>query len=437
MGPVLLVALGAAQSLAQPDGSLAAGDGPAENNRRSLSVSVGAEYSDNALRLDTAADPVSETKSYLQAVLGLSRASRAVLVSLDYFGEAADYDNKTTTEEAYWEGRSRLDVKGWDERVSWTFAHERSELLQNDRDVDIRNNQEARDVFRTGPTAKLRLRSTDNLVLNGEYSWVLFEDTENSDSERITGGIAWEHLRSKSDAYGLGYRYLEADFDGFDDNITFHQAFFRYAAQLRNSQYSINLGGNRAERDGLEDSDGFLAQVDWTSQRGAHRIGFAAVSQLTDTGLGLGGNGLQNGGFRPGDNGFAEIDVVERISLDARYGHDGLCGERCTVDVGVRWDDQEFETSNRDQDRVGASLGLTYRFSRLTTVRANLNYDEIEFASEDRTDDRVGARLRLDWRFARNLSLQLSGFMNERGSSERDADFDEAGAELRLTYTLR
>ena len=249
-------------------------------------------------------------------------------------GEVSNYENDTTDDENYWEGRSRLNLKALEERLSWDVSHARSEQRRNSRDVDIRNNNESRDLISTGPTLIMRLGATNNLIVGGQYSEVRYEDTSESDSERLLGSLAWQHLLSQTSSLSANYQYNEVKFDESEEEYTYHRLFGTYGVKLKSSGYTISAGANRAERDFGDDTDGFFGQIQWYLTTGGHRFRVNAINQVTDSGVGLGGNGLDDGNFQPPDSNFGDIDVVERISVGVNYGYDRLC-ERCTIDFGV------------------------------------------------------------------------------------------------------
>lgn len=412
-----------------------------------LVVGVGVDRTDNAFR--TSQDEQDETKEYLNLGLGYMRSGEALSAQIDYKSEFANYENNTTDDDVVVTGSSNL---GWNllpGRLQLGLSHERSEQLRNSRDVDIRNNRQIRDMVSAGPALTARMSAVDDLVLSGRFTRVAYgkaaaDATEGqnagSDSDRVQGGLAWQHRLNKTDLLSANYQYSTSQFDDSDVEFTFQQVFGTYEVRLRNSGYTASLGLNRSERTGGSSSDGFYGQLGWDLTLGVHRFKAVLINQLTDSGIGLGGNSLSSGNFGANDSNFDVVDVVERSSLDLGYGFDGLC-ERCVVDIGLHYDEQDFDVEPRDQEQNGVTASFGYRLTPTLKVSLKTGYTELEFPQDSdggRKDERSHYGFSLDWTLSRQLTAQLFLTSDSRDSSQAGAgNYDEAFGGLSVSYRFR
>jgi hypothetical protein len=423
--------------------ALAAPDSPKQGS--SIVIGLGVDQTDNAFK--TSVTEQDETKEYLSLGLGYVRTGELFSAQFDYDGEIANYENDTTDDDALLTGSSNLAWTVLPGRLQLSANHQRSEQLRNSRDVDIRNNRQLRDIFSAGPSFTARLSSVDDLVFTGRLTQVTYgesgADTQNGqsggrDSDRVQGGVSWQHHLSKTDTLAANYQHSTTEFDGTDVEITFQQAFATYEVRLRSSGYNIALGMNRSERDGGSSNDGFYGQIGWDLASGGHRVRVVAINQLTDSGIGLGGNGMLAGDTSPRDNNFDVVDVVERTSLDLNYGFDALC-DRCVVDVGLRYDQQDFEVEPRDQENTGINGSFGYRLTPLLKASVRAGYTEIEFSQDQdgaRKDKRTQYGASLDWTLSRQLALRFFLTHDSRDSS-RGRDYDELFGGVSAEYRFR
>jgi hypothetical protein len=413
----------------------------------SIVLGAGVEQTDNAFK--SSSDEQDETKEYLNLGLGYLRSGQALSAQIDYNGEFANYENNTTNDDVVLTGSSNL---GWSllpGRLQIGLSHERSEQLRNSRDVDIRNNRQIRDMLSAGPALTARISTVDDLVFSGRLTQVVYDksgaettDGQNPgrDSDRVQGGVAWQHRLNKTDLLSANYQYSTSKFDDSDVEMTFQQVFGTYEVRLRNSGYTASLGLNRSERKGGSSSDGFYGQLGWDLTLGVHRFKAVLINQLTDSGIGLGGNSLSSGSIGADDSNFDVVDVVERSSLDLGYGFDGLC-ERCVVDIGLRYDRQDFDIEPRDQTLSGVTASFGYRLTPTLKASLKTGYTELEFPQDPdggRKDDRDHYGFSLDWTLSRQLTAQFFLMTDSRDSSQSGVgNYDEAFGGLSVSYRVR
>jgi hypothetical protein len=252
------------------------------------------------------------------------------------------------------------------------------------------------------------------------------------------GGLAWQHRKSKTDLWSLSYQYIDTEFDDYTEEFQYQRLFATYTVELRASGYSVSLGGNRSERD-TGDNDGFYAQASWHLETGAHRFRAVAINQLTDSGIGLGGNSLTGDDYRPSDSNYDVIDTLERASLDFTYGYSRLC-ERCDASITLSYDDQDYDTEPRDQEQLGARASFVYRLT--STLRATLSagYEETDYPEDvngGRTDERINYAASLGWQLSSSLSTRLWLTYDERDSDAAAQGYDEFAGGVSVRYLFR
>ncbi|MFM7067132.1 MAG: hypothetical protein ACKO0U_09950 [Gammaproteobacteria bacterium] len=411
----------------------------------SLSLGMGAEHTDNALKTSTRER--SETKVYLDLDLGYLRDSQYLSADVLYKAELANYENDTTEDDSVVTGSAKVAFKLLPDRLQLDVSHDRSEQIRDSRNPDIRNNREIRDILSAGPTFFARLSPVDRLVVDGRYSRVSYEQgdvtvapgTNQSDSDRVSGGLAWQHQMSKTDQLSANYQYSEAKFDEFTEELAYHQLYGSYVVKLRNSGYTVSLGVNRSERDSTGDeTNGFYAQLGWNLRAGAHRIAATAINELTDSGVGLGGNALSGGSFRPNDSNFDVVDVVERSSLNLDYGYEGLC-ERCDIGVRIGYDEQDFDVQPRDQKSSSGSASFGYRLTPTLKLALQGGYRETEYTQDvgGRTDKLKNYGLTLDWQLSRSLLVRAWLTDEKRDSDTPLQEYEEFFGGVSVSYRFR
>jgi hypothetical protein len=419
-----------------------------------LDVGVGVERTNNAFRND--AFKRSETKGFVDANLGYLRRGERFDADILYVVEGAYYENETTTADAVIFGGGTVGWNIFPGRFRWDASHDRSEQLPDSRRPDTRNNRLVRNLFSTGPSFTARLGAVDSLVLSGRYIDVTYDDSNrpgggggaNSDSSRLQGTASWDHDLSTTDRVSLSYQYMETDTDGFTEDFKYHRLYGTYAAQLRSSAYTISLGGNKSERDSSGSKNGFLAEIDWNLATGGHRFYATAINELTDSAIGLGGSALISDYFRPRDSNFDVIDLVERRSFSFGYGYDRLC-ERCTVDLGIFYDEQDFDVQPRDEKQKGVNGSFAYRFTPTLSGTVRASHSKSKYAQGgiivvegiplfvDEDEKRYSYGVSVNWLLSRRMTAEFWLKNEERKSGGNRLGYEETYGGASLRYRFR
>lgn len=448
-----------------------AAPGASRANGTTLKVGVGLDYTDNAYGIEEAnrvcqpsvavPDPVcvrSELKEFTDIEIGYERQGSALEASIRYDGELANYEHDTTEVNHVVQGESKLAWNVLPKRLALEVSHERTEQLQNSRDPNVRSNRQLRDVYTLGPRLTARLSPVDDLLFGLHYTGVSYDDfgqnelqqnasdggtdapgsgsSANSDSERVEASAGWQHRLSPTDVMSLMYQRIEAEFESDIEDIRYDRLFASYNVQLASSIYTIALGANKVQRDIAGDNDGFYGQATWKLDYAGHRLSIDAVNELTDSSIGLGGNGTVDGDFRPEDSNFDVVDTLERTTLKFGYGYDRIC-ERCILDLRLSFDEQDFDVQPRDQQTTDYGATFRYRLTPMLTAVLSATRSEREFTSDDRQDDLAVYRLSVKWRLSRAINAEFWYSDTQRDSNVVGQDYEEKAAGARIDYRFR
>ena len=167
-----------------------------------------------------------------------------------------------------------------------------------------------------------------------------------------------------------------------------------------------------------------------------HRFRVNVVNELTDSGIGLGSNSQVNDDFRPQDSNFGVVDTVERSTLEFAYGYDRLC-ERCTLDLRVSADNQDFDVQPRDQELRRYNGTFRYRLTSAVSVSFNGGWSETKYTEEGRSDEGIIYRMNLDWRLSRSLRVAFWLVSDQRDSDQAGQDFEEYYGGASVHYKFR
>jgi uncharacterized protein (PEP-CTERM system associated) len=128
----------------------------------------------------------------------------------------------------------------------------------------------------------------------------------------------------------------------------------------------------------------------------------------------------------------ATADPFERRSVAAGWN---FSRNRTTIDLGVAWDEDKYETQSiLDRTAVAWNASLTRNLSPLLTVGVLASLTDEEFDTTGQSADELRYGANLDWRFARRLGLRLLAERYDRDSSDPQGEYVENRVFLTLFY---
>jgi hypothetical protein len=332
-----------------------------------------------------------------------------------------------------------------EQRLAWVVEDYISQAPIDRFSTDAPGNVQNTNYFVTGPTARFRLSQADELRLDLRYSNSYASETDEYNSDR--GLFAARALRQLNELATISAN-LEAELARLDDPTPTTPDFDRYAIYGRYHWVSAaidlttDLGWNKVNRDGADNSDGILAEV-------------AVVYRPTalSTLRGRAGHGLSDAVHNlvldaptEGDlslpvtigvisGGAITADVAVQTRLSFSYSREV---ERLTFGLLAHWLDQDFLTGAAIDEESRSLVGsVDYDVSPRTAIGAFASTEWSDFAEpvEDNREDSYG--LRFSYRPLVNLTIVAEAAHASRDSDLATNEFDETRFYLGMVLTRR
>lgn len=345
-----------------------------------VKVGAGAEYHDNALQ--TESDERSDYARVVNAGVIFRNPDRNLPINIDYVVENRDFEHDLQDDETTLTGSSSLMWAALPRTLEFNLSNQSSSQVVNRQGSNVSNNREQRTITSVGANLYGHLGAVDTLYLSPGFTDVQITGDTGDDSERASLGAGWEHRLSQVSAFTLNVSRSKVDSENALNDYDLDVASLGLTTRLSRLTYSLEVGGNRIERDDQDDVSGTLAQLGVEYVGGDASWGLSYVNRLTDSSLGL-------EGFARGTDSVTEFQ-----------GGDGNVGE--------------FDVVRSSE----ADLHATYRFSGATSVQGRLGY--LDYDYEETPRDERDYTLDLRYFYIVNTRWQL-----DIGASYRDADFSE------------
>jgi len=406
-------------------------------------MQLGVNYatSDNIERVELG----EQSDDIREAVLGLSLDAEEPMynVDIDYFARGRDYKNDVLEDNNLLAGRTLLTWVPLPRNFSWEVMHLRSDLLNDNALVDTDTNRETRNILSTGPSITFGIGAADSVTLNARYIDISFELTELSDNERIDTSLVWKRELSSVSQFSAFVEHNDIEYRAGEEQ-SFTKGGIEFRADLREAQYLVRLGTNRAETVQGDSRSDLLVRLVLSYQSDSDRISFLLAKDLVDTSVGFATEGIfVSESFSLADEGtstnFTEIDVLEQQSVSIGYSSDRICS-RCVIRVNAFYDDLDYIEQPRDQDILGINTELTYELNSKLRVNASLLYGKSQFFEEfdtvTRKDDVEGYGAGLEYKLSRNLELSVDVSSNKRESNIPGLNFEELSLRAGILWSL-
>ena len=415
-----------------------------------LDLLIGGEATDNINRL-----PDNQKRdgleSHIGSRIGLTHESEAINFEANYRLTYRDFKNDRLETNDEINGDSELLWEIIDNRLSWNFNHDISEVLSNDLVPDTVDNKETRQILSTGPTYTARISAVDDVILSLAYTQLTQGnaanespiDRSNIDSDRKQANIMWSHSLSSTSAFEIGYANAETEFDNNSPDFKYQQLFAGYHTELASGNYGLRIGTNQAERGNSdEEQSGLFTSINYNRNFSGNILSIDIVRQLADSSIGL---DRDIDGFNT--NNFDEIAVVERTRLNIDYQLLNLC-RGCIAQVTYTYDDSDFEnddlvlstdtTQDNQDNRISA--GITYNINSRLSTRLLTSYLQTDFSASDRKDRITEVGSQIDWQLSAKLALNFYlSYINRdtKNTPLGDIDYNASTIGMAATYTIK
>lgn len=397
------------------------------------SVGAEAQYSDN-IRL-APEDEESEWTRIGRLGIGLlhNAPDMDAQVGADY--TYRDYAGDTYEDEGTLESEALIDWRIVPDYFSWQARGRYARVPIATTGADTPDNFQDAYGFVTGPDLVLPFTSVDFLRLGARYGRYGVEETV-EDSERYAASLGLVRRLSSLTELSLNSRYTQVRYDEQTAVQTDYDRVDTYLAlerRLRLGSLSAAAGYTSIQRDNLEDVEGALARLSWRRDLASQsEAGLELSYQVTDIA----------GAFTdPADDPLAvdpeTITVTGDLADETRVaGFYNASSGRTSIGLESRWVREDYqEADDLDRQRMGASLGLAYLMTPHRRLSLDVMGDYIDYETLDRQDEELTASLALIQQLGRHVTASLSYQRGEVRSNVEDVAYEENLYILSLTYT--
>jgi hypothetical protein len=423
---LLAVAVAMALALAASSPSAAA------NVEASAEIGIG--YSDNITRLQ--ADEVDETLGSLGLRINALREEGRLTGTLNGDMEFVSYFDDTFDDDVY----GRMDLRGRYEfvpdRLAWVLQDSWGQIRSDPFAAPSPLNVENTNWLSTGPEITFYLGSRTRLGLNGRWGAMTY-DKSPRDYTSLSGGLELSRQVSERASVALVGNAARIEFDsaGVGNDYDRQETFLRLATEGARTKISVEAGYT-AVSDRLKDINDTLLRVTVVRETGpTSRLTLRAGQEFADDGL-----AFAEFGGPPDDVGGSASALGSGDPFKSRYiGLDWTAGrDRTTFVIGAQVRSETYKTlSGLDRDLWDLHVSLSRRLAESLTLDLGVRWEQEQTDDRLLDDDRLQLGLGLVWDASRRV---FSRFDVERYSSSSDnvlRDYDETRIWLRVGYRAR
>lgn len=400
--------------------------GPVAAATNSLSGGIENRYSDNARRAESNEESDVETRVNLnfQHLSDPGQCTSAVDMGLGY----GYWHNDAFDSEVYTNGTLRGECE-LARGLIWQASDTISQVTQDNRQADTPDNLTRKNVFRTGPVYTLQLTDVDQLRFSAAYEQTDFEETEEPDSKRVTGTVAYNHSFSETLQGGLSTSAERIELDT-DEELDRESAVVTFNKAWATTQVSGSLGANRLETrlgnqevssDGVTGTFNLVREINPTSEFTLH-----ANRQLTDQTSTLGLQ-FEDFNFDLTESSAVEVTVV-KAGYSARYSN----GSAFTVELASSRSDY-VQTDTREE-RSGIDLRYSRPVTELLSWFADAAYEHQRFEDEGAEDDLALMSVGLDYRLSTRMDIRSAIGRQQKTSDIASREYEENWVAVSLNY---
>jgi len=403
----------------------------------SLSAGAGLELHDNAAHLES--DEKSDLNRFINADIGYQKTDGNVRADIGYRAERSDFLRDYDEDNTAVNGHGMLKWLIAPRLLDASLSHQISETQSNRRELDVASNRERRSITTAAINGYLHLSAVDSIILTPRFSDIGFEDSTDSDSQRSSMTVAWQHELSQVSSLSLNANYDHVTFDESINDYDSPSVMLLFKAALSRLSYQIGLGATRFERDEGEDFNGSTAQlaIDYVSPEGT-QWGGSYLHQLTDSSVGLSTfdfslNNSSSTDFNSGDSNFEEFDVIKIDRVEAYWKQRLNASNQINADIGYRKED--YKETPQDQDVGYVQLGYLYTINSLWSAGLDARYERTKFVDEPTQKyDTTRVRLNATYRVSRPLEIRFSIGQDKRDADESSDSYTDNVALIGMNY---
>jgi len=402
-----------------------------------VTVGAGAEYHDNALQTKT--DKRSDYARVVNAGVVYRNPQTSLPIIVDYRIERRDFEHDLQEDETSLTGNSSLVWAALPRTLDFRLGHQASSQVVDRRGPNITNNREQRSIASAGANLYGRLGAVDTLVLSPSFTDVQVTGDVADDSERTSLGAGWEHRLSEVSALTFNVSRSKIDSENSINDYDLDVATLGLKTRLSRLSYSLEAGGNRIERDGLDDVSGAMVQLGADYNGGDISWGVSYVNRLTDSSVGLEGfaaGGDASNSSPGGDGNVGEFDIVHSNEADIHATYRFNAASSLTGRIGYL--DYDYEDTPRDERDYTAELRYNYIVNTHWQLDFGVTRTDADFTDDpnDLKQKETVVDVSATYHFTRQLDLRATLGREERDVNAELGDYDDNYAMLSLNYIV-
>jgi hypothetical protein len=397
-----------------------------------LSVEATAGYTDNLLRR-------AEGRAEVPVALGLvgtwTETTRHLSADVEGRVDGVTYLKDTYDDELL--GQFDGAVTWWavPERFALVLVNVYGQVSTDPFSPIAPENRQNTNYLSTGPDWFIPLGARTRAYLGGRYGSVRYEETTDSDSERLLGIVGVDRAVSPSSRFGV-----QASTEAVDYNSSLQSDFDRNEAYVNyeftrgpQPELTVNAGYTWLSSD-TDDRSAPLLEIYLARQVSSGvNLQLELASRFSDAGVDFAAGGF-GAGTDPGV--IPQGGVFEERS---GRGNVDFQRSRTMFSFAVGISDELYETSTLDRRRYEVEVRAERRMTQRMTGLASALWTRSDYQSEglDREDTDTEYRLEIRRELGPRTSLTIVGLYASRSSDLPTNEYNETRGYLAFAYSLR
>lgn len=225
-----------------------------------FAVNAGVGYSDNITLVDTGKK--SETMASFGVDASMSGRTRRLTSYLGINASYVEYLDNSYDSEVVGSAVANFNLSLLPERFEWYLNDNFGQLAMSQGDADTPDNREYVNVASTGPVFKIRLGSSNQLQLIGEYTRVDYEVSP-FDNDSLGGSVALIHSFSEGSSLTARVEQRAIEFSEQPGSSDFDRTNATLSYSMDNARMRMHLegGGVEIKRDAGDDQTGSIIRA--------------------------------------------------------------------------------------------------------------------------------------------------------------------------------
>lgn len=403
-----------------------------QSNDFNINLSADVNQTDNAKKRQSEAEKVDRQQEHYLLNLDAKYFTDWMRVLADYTVREEVYDESYNL----YEGSGEVNFGNDSYPVSLLLKHSSSSVLNESGALDLPENRDERIIYSAEPALKLRMGSSDVLLLKAGYGEVGYRLDKINKSSRVGGEVSWLREVSPVDNIQFAVQQFEFGFDAMPEfDYRYQNIGVMYTAKLKHLTYMLGVGKNRVEKEQPTPTDyehpSYNASVSYSS--GNHVFNLVATQSITDTTSGDNNTkNLSGVGQSTKDVG---MDLINLKSVEINWVTSIVC-ERCNLQISAVKNQKDYQTTAEDGEEIGVGANFKYKLTKSASVNLNVMDSDYTFIAGSQYKDYSSKRIKysVDYDFMNGVTSSLYVERETRESERADQNYVENIVGVRLAY---